>query len=58
MKRIIAIWLGIVFALIAVSGVLIAVDGKVAEGVVVAVLFSAIAWRTWYLAGEARSPRG
>lgn len=50
MKKAFAVWLGALFALIAVSGVLIAVDGKVAEGVIVAVLFGAAAWRTWYLA--------
>lgn len=56
MKRAVLIWIGTVLAMVAAGAIVGAVKfGGGAGGYVVAVLFAAAAWRTWYLAGERRA---
>lgn len=57
MKKALLIWVGFVLAFIAVGAVVggIKFGGGVAS-YVVAAIFAAAAWRTWYLAGDPKSP--
>lgn len=58
MKRMTLIWIGVVLAMIA-GGFIVSIfqSGNHVGGPILAAVFAAAAWRTWYLAGDARSPQ-
>jgi membrane associated rhomboid family serine protease len=58
MKRLVLIWIGIALAGLAVGGFVSAVKfDNAIGGTITGVIFGAAAWRTWYIASEARSPQ-
>lgn len=53
------IWIGIVLAMIGLGAVVsIFQSHNVVGGPILAVIFLAAAWRTWYLAGSTKPPTG